>query len=280
MTYRTILVHLGAPRHVAGTLGLAIELAKRNEAHLVGLHVTPVAQLYGGFEAQIPADIIAMQDERFQEIAGEIEKTFTKMTGKEGISAEWRCTKPKGKALSEEIVDHARRADLVIATQEDPEEESLAELGVAEQLMLGAGRPVLVVPYTGSYSSVGENIMIAWNASREAARATFDAMPFLKQAKRVEVLWANPAAANPDDMSIAGSEIAKSLSRHGIRVEAAHSINKQISIGDELLSRLADHSIDLLVMGGYGHSRFREYVLGGATRHILQHMTVPVLMSH
>lgn len=280
MAYRTILVHLGDPRHVKATLGLAVELAKRNDAHLIGLHVSPIAQLYGGFEAQIPADIIAMQDERHQEIAAEIEKAFNEMTSKEGVSAEWRATKPKSKPLSEEVVDHARRADIVIATQEDPTDESLAELGIAEQLMLGSGRPVLIVPYTGSYSTIGENIMVAWNASREAARATFDALPLLKQAKRVEVLWANPSAKRADDVAISGSEIARSLARHDVRVEAAHTINKQISIGDELLSRLADHSIDMLVMGGYGHSRFREYVLGGATRHILRHMTVPVLMSH
>ena len=280
MAYRTILVHLGAERHVKPALSMAMELAKRNNGHLVGLHVMPVAQLYGGFEAQIPADVIAMQEERHKEIAEAIRKQFEEQTSQEDISVEWRCTKPKGRALSEEIVDHGRRADLIIATQEDPEDESLAELGVAEQLMLTSGRPVLIVPYTGAFKTVGENIMIAWNASRESARATFDALPLLQQAKRVEVLWANPAAKNADDLSISGSEIANTLARHGVRVEAAHTVNKQISIGNELLSRLADHGSDMLVMGGYGHSRFREYVLGGATRHILQHMTVPVLMSH
>ncbi len=280
MAYKTILVYLGSPRHVAGAMRMAIELAKRNQAHLVGLHVSPVAQLYGGYEAQIPADIIAMQDERHKEIANEIQRAFEEAVGKEGVSGEWRAVKPKGKALSDEIVDHARRADLIIVTQEDPDEGSLAELGVAEQLMLGAGRPVLIVPYTDAFKTIGQNIMVAWNASRESVRATFDALPLLQQAKRVEVLWANPAATNPDDLSIAGSEIANTLARHGVRVEAAHTINKQISIGDELLSRLADHGIDLLVMGGYGHSRFREFVLGGATRHLLKHMTVPVFMSH
>jgi len=280
MAYRTILVHLGAERHVKATLGLALEIARRNNGHLIGLHVMPVAQLYGGFEAQIPADVIAMQEERHQEIADSIHKQFKAMTGNGDVSVEWRCTKPKGRALAEEIIDHGRRADLIVATQEDPDDESLAELGVAEQLMLGSGRPVLIAPYTGAMKTVGENVMIAWNASREAARATFDALPMLQQAKRVEVLWANPGATSADDMSISGSEIANTLARHGVRVEAAHTVNKQISIGNELLSRLADHGSDMLVMGGYGHSRFREYVLGGATRHILQHMTVPVLMSH
>jgi len=122
---------------------------------------------------------------------------------------------------------------------------------------------------------------VAWNGTRESARAAFDALPLLAKAKSVKLLWINPSTENGGNGNgMPGSELATALSRHGVKVEAGHSAVRDVGVGDELLSRAADQGTDLLVMGAYGHSRVREYVFGGATRHILQHMTVPVLFSH
>jgi len=145
-------------------------------------------------------------------------------------------------------------------------------------LALGVGRPVLIVPRYGTFETVGERVLVAWNGSREATRAVHDALPLLKLASSVTVLSIDPEHDTGD--RIPGADIALHLARHGVAAEGMSTVGLDISVGDLLLSRAADLGADLIVMGAYGHSRVRELVLGGATRHILQHMTVPVLMSH
>jgi nucleotide-binding universal stress UspA family protein len=145
-------------------------------------------------------------------------------------------------------------------------------------MALESGRPVLVVPRVGTYTSIGERILVAWNGKRESARATFDAMPLLSQASSVKVLTIEPAQA--EEGTLPDTEIAASLARHGVKVTSARTIAPETSVADEILNRVSDDSADLLVMGAYGHSRFRELVFGGVTRGIAQQMTVPTLLSH
>jgi nucleotide-binding universal stress UspA family protein len=134
----------------------------------------------------------------------------------------------------------------------------------------------MVIPYIGARRRIGNKLLVAWNGSREAARAVADAMPLLERADEVKVLSAKPL----DIGDLSGADIALHLARHDVNTEASSSANKDIDIGDLLLNEAAQEGADLLVMGAYGHSRFRETVLGGATRHVLKNMTVPVLMSH
>ena len=149
-------------------------------------------------------------------------------------------------------------------------------------MVLASGRPVLVVPYVGTYPRVGERVMIAWDASREAARAVADSLPLLQAAQQVVTLSANPDTGGRSDRhgEIPGADIARHLARHGVRVEAQRLNAKEVSIADMLLNRIADEGIDLLVMGAYGHARVREIWLGGVTRSLMQYMTVPVFISH
>jgi nucleotide-binding universal stress UspA family protein len=150
---------------------------------------------------------------------------------------------------------------------------------VAERLALGSGRPVLVVPYVGRYPEIGRNVVIAWKAGRESARAVFDALPILEQAEQVQILEIEEGGRRRNVLA-ADTSIAATLARHGIKPAVRTSVAGDISIGDEILSRIADMGADLLVMGAYGHSRMRELVFGGVTRHIAGHMTVPTLFSH
>ena len=143
---------------------------------------------------------------------------------------------------------------------------------------MAAGRPALVVPYIGAGKTIGARPMVAWDGGREAARAVNDAMPMLERAKSVVVLTVNPKKR--DHGQEPGADIALHLARHGIKVEAQHLEVRDMSVADTILSRMADQGIDLLVMGAYGHSRIREWVMGGTTRQIFANMTVPVLMSH
>ncbi len=159
-----------------------------------------------------------------------------------------------------------------------PDHSGELESHIAEDVVLSSGRPALVVPYIGAAKTIGERVMVAWDASREAARAVHDALPVLERAKSAVVLVINPHRGNHG--AEPGADIALHLARHGVEVEAQHLEVNDLSVADALLSRLADNGIDLLVMGAYGHSRLRELVLGGVTRQIFQEMTVPVLMSH
>ena len=147
-----------------------------------------------------------------------------------------------------------------------------------ERLVLAAGRPVLILPNTGDFPSIGKHILVAWNASQEATRAISNAIPFLRSADRVCIMAVNSKTGTRD--STQSENMVRYLERLGIRAEAKDCHGVEIDVGNELLSRAADLSADLIVMGCYGHSRLREWVLGGATRTILESMTVPVLMSH
>lgn len=180
--------------------------------------------------------------------------------------AEWR-----GRAAPREVSLHARYVDLAVLGQPTPG----AHDHVTDTLM-NVGRPLLVVPRFGRFPSVGRRVLVAWNGSREATRAVFDALPLLRQAELVTVMTFD----SPDEGREAGADISLALARHGVTVEVVHSTLGGIDAGNALLSRAADLGADLLVMGAFGHSPLRERMLGGATRHILDHMTVPVLLSH
>ena len=132
----------------------------------------------------------------------------------------------------------------------------------------------------GKFQDVGENIIVGWNGTREAARAVFDAMPLLEQSQATRLIWVDPQNNGGKAGNLPGSEMAVTLARHGIKSTAEAMPTDRLGQGDALLNRASDLGADLIAMGAYGHSRMREFVCGGATRTMLDHMTVPVLMSH
>jgi nucleotide-binding universal stress UspA family protein len=143
-----------------------------------------------------------------------------------------------------------------------------------------AGRPVLIVPNAGVHSRVGERALVAWNGRREAARAVFDALPILRGASDVKVVWVNPQSERERAEDIPAADICTALARHGVKCEATEQVAPRGGVGETLLARAREMGADLLVMGCYGHARLREFVFGGASRHVLGHMPIPVLMSH
>ncbi len=278
MTYKTILVHLNDTRRAEALLEPAVQLASKNNAHLIGMHVyasvpaSPVAIPYG---SQVLNTIAGAERQETDQLAA----TFSRMTAKRPFTAEWRALKVPHVDLAAVVMDHGRAADLIIAGQTDPDWDLSPLMDFPERLALESGRPVLVVPYIGRYANVGRNVVIAWKAGRESARAVFDALPMLTAADNVHILEVKQRADEETGLA-PDTTIAASLGRHGIKPSVRTSIAADISVGDEILSRLADLGADLLVMGAYGHSRMREMVFGGATRHIARHMTVPTLFSH
>jgi nucleotide-binding universal stress UspA family protein len=169
-----------------------------------------------------------------------------------------------------------------LAGQDDPDDpESFIADHFPETLVMSADRPVLFIPYAGVFPALGANIMVAWNGSRESARAVHDALPLLQRAENVTVVRLKEHKDEPRGSRIPGADIALLLARHGVKAEvSAGDRVDDVPLGDMLLSRASDLGADLVVTGAYGHSRWQELVMGGATRSMLESMTVPVLMSH
>ena len=280
MTYRTILVHLNDKRRTEALLEPAIALARQHNAHLIGMHVyasMPAPPVAVPYASKALASVGSFDRKESEEIAA----IFQRMTAKQPFVSEWRSLKVPHVDLAAVVLDHGRAVDLIIVGQSDPDWDLSPLLDFPERLALESGRPVLVVPYAGRYPEVGRNVVVAWKAGRESARAAFDALPFLLQAKTVQILEINEGRRRDDAEALApDTTIAATLARHGIKPTVRTSIATDISVGDEILSRVADAGADLLVMGAYGHSRMRELVFGGVTRHIARHMTVPTLFSH
>jgi nucleotide-binding universal stress UspA family protein len=276
MSYKTILVHIDPGKHCAKRLEVAIKLAKEYDACLVGLHAFFPYMPPGYIMDQMGAEIMVAQKKTATESMTRTEKAFRNQTKSSGLErTEWHT------AYDDPVYamsSHARYADLVVISQGDSSDDSGVDMNFPERLILAAERPVLVLPNTGDFASVGKRIMIAWNASQEATRAITNAIPFFKLADKVYVTTVNPKSSNNDTIPCA--DIVRYLTSHGVRLEVKEHHDVNIDIGNELLSRASDLSADLLVMGCYGHSRVREWILGGATRTILESMTIPVLMSY
>lgn len=279
MALKDLLVVVDDTAAAAARIDVAAQLAARNDGHLTGLYaVTPIV-LPGYIETELPEEVRDNQRRYAQERAAKAEALFDAAMRRHGLTdrSEWRLAHGNPTDLA---ALHGRYADLVVVGQVDPRRDRDRPVVQPQDLVFECGRPLLVVPYAGSFNSVGERVLVGWNGSAEAARAVGDAMPLLTEAKRVVLLAVNPKAGSAGIGDEPGADIAKHLSRHGCRVEASHVSTDQVEPGDTLLNTVSDESCDLVVMGAYGRSRLREQVLGGMTRYMLQHMTVPVLMSH
>ncbi|MGF7161939.1 nucleotide-binding universal stress UspA family protein [Rhodoligotrophos appendicifer] len=276
MGYKTIVVSLNDVERAGTVLGVATNVAARFDAHVIGVYVIPAVQVYPAIAMQITPEIMDSQRQYYEDRATEVKALFEQATSSKGLSHEWRQVDALGSLIADEVIALGRNADLIVAGQVDPDSDSLVEVDLCERILMETGRPLLAVPSAGHFEELGTHVTVAWAHSRESTRALFDALPLLKGAKQTVVLRVNP----DEDESTSGSEITTTLGRHGVTAEYHRSVAKHISVGDEILSRISDYGSDLVVMGGYGHSRMRELFFGGATRDILQHMTVPVLISH
>lgn len=275
MSFRTILVHLDETERGKQCLDVAATLATEFDAHLTGIAVKTPIYIPSFAAAQVPPDVYeTMSAEQDRAIAATAALFNEKMRA---IGRQDRSEWIQGDGdLSRIVAAQARYADLTIIGQENAEVDAGAYEGFPDAVILGAGGPVLVVPYIGLQGNLCKSALIAWNGSREAARAVKDALPFLKRAEKVTILSANPDKG--DD--VPGADIAVYLSEHNIEASAGKTVSDSVDVGDILLNDVAEGGYDFVVMGAYGHSRLRELILGGVTHHLLGHMTVPVLFSH
>ncbi|MDB5794998.1 MAG: universal stress protein [Noviherbaspirillum sp.] len=281
MSYRTIAVHVNQATSAEQRIRLAAAIALAHNAHLVGAAATAVPiELYLPGALGESDGALSVYIEFLRENARAALKRFAEIARNAGIaSVEERIVEDEpGAAMSLQ----ARYSDLTVIGQTNPDESpSDPRIDFPEYVVMNSGRPVMIVPYAGSFDRVGQRVLVAWDASVEATRAIAGAMPILERAELVQVIVFNPKTGFAGHGEQSGADIALFLARHGVKVEVSQQqAGSDLSIGNALLSHAADFGADLLVMGGYGHSRIREVILGGVTHTILASMTVPVLMSH
>ncbi len=279
MTYKTILVHCTDERRLTNLLGPAIAVARRCEAHLTAFSVLPPVLVD---PALTPGGVVTIIDGHrkvYEKEQARMRAIFEEAIRGAGISAEWLTADADRGNVWSKVVDYGRSADLIVAPQADPTWSFSALVEAPAELVLHSGRPVLFIPNVGNHANFGSRALVAWNGRRESARAASDAVPLLKLADEVTVLWINPEQDKKAE-DVPGADLCTSLARHGVKCEAATIERPEQSDGETLLARARHIHADLLVMGCYGHSRLREFILGGATKTVLKDMSIPVLMSH
>ncbi|WP_454745608.1 universal stress protein [Ciceribacter selenitireducens] len=279
MGYKTILAVLDTPRNAQQITDFSISLAEQFQSHVIGLHAEALATvpLVAPMEIPDPATVQALQDMAHDETLN-VEKIFRERAERNGTSYEWRSFVSSAGYGASSLIDSARNCDLVIAAQGENTilSESRADL---ENFLFESGRPVMLVPYILKEPKPIKRVLIAWNGSREAARATFDALPFLKAADSVEVFSVDPPESRTQSATMAGAEIAATLARHGVDITVVRQETDHLPASAAIENRLSDSSIDLLVMGAYSHKRWWEVLFGGVTRTVLESMTALTLLS-
>jgi nucleotide-binding universal stress UspA family protein len=262
-------------RDVAGPYAIAI-------AGMFGAHVAGVAFGYDPvipptIMGSVPASFIDAQRADSEKAANDALAIFDEAARRAGVSAESRALSASLAGAADRFGAIARRFDLSVVGQAEPDTLAPEEL-IVEGALFSSGRPVLVVPYIQKDGPRFDRVMVCWDASRNAARAVADAMPLLARAKTVDVVIVASERAKSDE--IPGADIGQHLARHGLKVDVKRIVATDTDVANTILSHAADTGADFMVMGGYGHSRLREFILGGATRGILASMTLPTLMSH
>ncbi len=277
MSYKDIVVQIADGPDGATRLQVALDLATLHGAHLTGLYVEPPLPMSAFPEIPVPVEVINAQEAAAAERLASLEQHFNRASSQAGISTEWRVSHADTVTA---LNVNARYADLLVTGHSEGDSVSWFDMAATKHIALESGRPVLVVPCGAKIASLGQRVLVAWNGSREAVRAVHDALPLLERASFVQVVVVNPQVGYGEHGAVPGADICLHLARHGIQAEAYVGHTDSQAIGAALLTQATAIGADLVVMGAYGHSRFRELVLGGVTRHLLQHLQVPMLMAH
>ncbi len=274
---KDIVTNLGVAGGPDATRDYAISVAMAFEAHLTGVAMAYDPLSPGTVFDTYAASIIAKQRLANEAAAKVAAAEFEEAARKNALSAETRIVESSPAGAGDAFARIARRHDLSIVGQGKPESYFPDDL-ILEAALFDTGRPVLVVPFIQSAPFAPDRVLLCWDGSRSAARAIADAFPILERAGNIDVVTIATRDDNREE--IPGADIAHHLARHGFKVDLQRLVSPDVDVPNSILSYAADRSSDLIVMGGYGHSRLREFILGGATRGVLSAMTVPTFMSH
>lgn len=254
----------------------ALDLAGRTSAHVTGLAIAFEPVVPGFIAAPMPADYIEIARDSALKAAAEAGRKFTDMARRAGVNSEVRTAEMITGGTAEPVITHCRFTDLVVIGQDNPDEPEPMREMLIEAVLFESGVPVLVVPYINGGMKL-KNALVAWDGSPTASRAVHAALPILAMAEKITVMIVETGKVRYGEP---GADIATYLARHGLQVTVDVVPRPTTGIADAILNYVSDHGVDMVAMGGYGHSRMREFLFGGATREILSSMTVPVLMAH
>jgi nucleotide-binding universal stress UspA family protein len=280
VTYKTILVHLHDVRRAKRLLDAAIPLARQSGGHVIGLSVLPPYVMIPASESVGTSLTIDEHRLAYAVIMRDLKDVFSSVPDKLDIATEWREADAGFGTAAGMIVTHGRATDLIVVAQKEPTWSYSDMLEEPDRIASESGRPVLVVPNVGDVSLPPKRVIVAWNGTSESTRAVFDALPLLKTATAVNVVWIDPQRDRATAGDVPGAELCATLSRHGIHSTAIAAKAEHGDAGIELLEQVKAQQADLLVMGAYGHTRLRQFFLGGVSKHIFASMTCPVLLSH
>lgn len=281
MEFKTIAIHVSRQDLLKRQIAAADQIIAAKGGHLKGIFVMPPLPQPVEFVFPASDDYLRDLQNEYGKLAEAARSEFLHLTNDRHFAGEWQLVEGAIGSIAQGIISEARTSDLVVITHRRQSAESLDVRLAPERVILETGRPILLLPESAEAKLDGARITIAWANRREAARAAFDALPLLKKAREIRILTIDETrrrSGAPADVPPA--DIAAALSRHGLNVDIASCTPDGSSSGEQILSQIATDGTDVLVMGGYGHSRLRELVLGGVTRDILDKAEIPVLMSH
>lgn len=280
MSTHTILVSLNEIGRLKELTAAAASLGRSLDAHVSGLYVIPAVQVYPSVGFEAAPQVFEGNRTYFKENASKVREAFEETMKREGLSFDIQTVDAKTPLIADDVIIHGRSADLILVSATNPEEVTGVERDFVEQVIMGAGRPVVILPAKGEATLSLDEVVMGWDGGREAARAAFDALPVLKAAKKVRVVRADPQKDPALRGGVPGADLAETLARHGVRTETQGYPTEGFDAGQALLRCADDCNAGLIVMGAYGHSRLAEFIFGGATRFVLQRQNRPVLMSH
>lgn len=280
MSNKTILVCLTTTKNAERLMKAACLVARKSNAHLIGLHTLQSIEVYPGIVVDLPRQAVESFDTEQTKQAAEIKQVFDKYTAGEDFISEWRLVKAESAHAADRLAEHALCADLVIIGQADPDTDRADQRNAQEVVIKQSGRPVLVIPSVGNFETIGNHALIGWSATRESSRAMHDAIPMLTGGGKATILWVSHSDKDAAYLETTAHAAAGMLDRHDINATVAHWQNTKIAIADALLNEAFDRGADMIVTGAYGHSRFYDFVIGATTTGLLDHMTVPVLFSN
>ena len=279
MSIKTILVYVPSGKNAAATLGAVLKIAGAGNAHVIGLHITPDLPVYGEFPAEVSQEVIDRLQKAGDEAATAARRAFEEALKDSAVTHEWRGFIASYVMGADLIAQQGRAVDLIVCGKPSDETPD-AWSDFAETALMRSGRPVLIVPPGAAAKPVGTHAVIAWNDTREAARAVFDSLGLIQDAASVRAITLIESEEERPAAEANGAPLVAALARHGIKAVFEVSYTAGGSTGKAILAKLLDNGCDLLIMGGYSHSRFREMLFGGVSRDILRNTWVPTLVSH
>ena len=280
MSLKNLLVHIDDKATCEKRVDAAIALAQGFDAHLAAVMLVAEPHVPPALGVHIPADVLSRQREESEANAAAVLEAVRQRGDKAGLAIEVRHEWVMLDDFAAAFARQARHYDLSIVGQVDPDEGDVDAELIAEAAFMQSGRPTLMIPYIGARTLPPKRALVAWDGSREASRAVNDALPLLARTESVTILVVDPGSLKGKVGDQPGADLATHLARHGLTAELVTAASGGLGAGDVIIGQATDIGADLVVMGGYGHSRLRELVLGGATQSMLDHMPVPVLLSH